>query len=578
MYVSKTGTCPRRRARWIVALSGAIGWIATSVAVAAPNDLDFHITQDAQRLEMVVDTSRILTLEEEIPRVLVNNQALVKVVPLSPNKVQVSAVKPGVTQINLWGKSGDVHSVDVVVYADARQLELVLQSEFPDAAIRVRPLASSVILTGFVDRPEIVDRVVRIASDYYPKVINNISIGGVQQICLNVRVMEVQRSKLRSLGVDWAFITGNDFVVSTAAGIISATSDIASGSAGLNVVSNASETFQFGIVDGSNIFNGFIEALRTNNYLKILAEPKLVTVSGRPATFNEGGEFPVIIPQGLGQNTVEYKTFGTRVDFVPIVLGNGNIRLDVRPEVSELDVTQGINLNGVVVPGVRSRFVDTAVEMRAGQTLALAGLIQSREISTTRGLPWLADLPWAGTLFRKVNTDHNEVELLMTVRPELVAALDPHQVPRLGPGENSTLPGDIDLYARGYSEVPRCCPPRRCEGPRRSAAPSAGYPINGLSPQFQSPQSQSPQSQPAGPSLGAPQGDGQAMQPGMMYGQPNGGGSHSSAMPSGQSLPGYGSSMQEPMVPGSGFPDTPPPGAQPVGELLGPTGYDEIGY
>ena len=117
---------------------------------------------------MVVDTSRILTLDEEIPRVLVNNQALVKVVPLSPNKVQVSAVKPGVTQINLWGKSGDVRSVDVVVYADARQLELVLQSEFPDAAIRVRPLASSVILTGFVDRPEIVDRVVRIAEDYYP--------------------------------------------------------------------------------------------------------------------------------------------------------------------------------------------------------------------------------------------------------------------------------------------------------------------------------------------------------------------------------------------------------------------------
>lgn len=576
MYVAlKTGTIRGGRARWLVALAGAIGLLATSTAATAgPNDLDFHVTEDAQRLEMVVDTSRILTLDEEIPRVLVNNQALLKVVPLSPTKVQVSAVKPGVTQINLWGKSGDVRSVDVVVYADARQLELVLQSEFPDAAIRVRPLASSVILTGFVDRPEIVDRVVRIAEDYYPKVINNISIGGVQQVSLHVRVMEVQRSKLRSLGVDWAYITGNDFVVSTAAGIISATSSIAAGSAQLDVISNASQTLEVGIVDGGNIFNGFVEALRTNNFLKILAEPTLVTVSGRPASFNEGGEFPVIIPQGLGQNTIQFKTFGTRVDFVPIVLGNGNIRLEVRPEVSELDITQGININGVVVPGLRSRFVDTAVEMRAGQTLALAGLIQSREVSTTRGLPWLADLPWAGTLFRKVNSDHNEVELLVTVRPELVAALDPHQVPATGPGEHSTLPGDVDLYFRGYSEVPKCCPDQRCPGPRRSSTPPAGYPINGL-------EMSAPAAGPVEiPMNMVPADAGQVMEPGMTYGQPMTG--YQQPIQSyGQPMQTYETPIQTPMQNyGEAIQSTLPTGqATDAGAgLLGPSGYDEVGY
>lgn len=556
MYATvKKGLVSRAGASLLSVLAGGI--LLASGVLAGPNDLDFHVTDGAQRLEMVVDTSRILTLDEEIPRVLVNNQALLKVVPLAPNKVQVSAVKPGVTQVNLWGKSGDVRSVDVVVYADARQLELVLQAEFPDAAIRVRPLASSVILTGFVDRPEIVDRVVRIAEDYYPKVINNISIGGVQQVSLHVRVMEVQRSKLRSLGVDWAFITGNDFVVSTAAGIISATSSVASGGAMLDIVSNASETLQVGIVDGGNIFNTFVEALRTNNFLKILAEPTLVTVSGRPASFNEGGEFPVIIPQGLGQNTIQYKTFGTRVDFVPIVLGNGNIRLEVRPEVSELDITQGINLNGIVVPGLRSRFVDTAVEMRAGQTLALAGLIQSRETSTTRGLPWLADLPWAGALFRKVSADHNEVELLVTVRPELVSALDPHQVPPTGPGEHSTLPGDVDLYGRGYSEVPKCCPDQRCPGPNRSSTPAAGFPINGIGAAIPAPTESGPVVQEGIP----------MMDSGMVYGE--------------QQTYGPVQGYEQPMQTyGEGYPIGQPVDVMPEsgGNLIGPSGYDEVGY
>jgi len=560
MYATETGLVSWAGARLLTALAWGVLLANPSGVHAGPNDLDFHVTDGAQRLEMVVDTSRILTLDEEIPRVLVNNQALLKVVPLAPNKVQVSAVKPGVTQVNLWGKSGDVRSVDVVVYADARQLELVLQAEFPDAAIRVRPLASSVVLTGFVDRPEIVDRVVRIAEDYYPKVINNISIGGVQQVSLHVRVMEVQRSKLRSMGVDFAYITGNDFVVATAAGIISATSSIgAGGGAGLDIVSSAAETLQFGIVDGGNIFNGFIEALRTNNFLKILAEPTLVTVSGRPASFNEGGEFPVIIPQGLGQNTIQYKTFGTRVDFVPIVLGNGNIRLEVRPEVSELDISQGISLNGIVVPGLRSRFVDTAVEMRAGQTLALAGLIQSTETTTTRGIPWLADLPWAGSLFRRVSSSHNEIELLVTVRPELVSALDPHQVPPNGPGDHTTIPGDVDFYFRGYSEVPKCCPDTRCNGPRRSASPMGGQPISELGGAMMAPMgaTMDPMIQPEAP----------VMDPGMTYGDPQ----------------TYGpvQSYEQPLQTyGEGFPTGQPVDVLPEsgGSLLGPSGYDEIGY
>jgi pilus assembly protein CpaC len=285
-------------------------------------------------------------------------------------------------------------------------------------------------------------------------------------VALHVKVMEVSRTKFRSMGFDFAVSNGSDFVVSTAAGLISA----ASGAGG--VVGTGADTVRFGIVNGNTTFDGFLEYLRRNDLVKILAEPTLVTVSGRPASFQEGGEFPIVVAQGIGANSVEFKQFGTRVDFIPIVLGNGHIRLEVRPQVSEIDASRGVDLGGVVVPGLRTRWVDTAAEMRSGQTLALAGLIQQRTESSSRGLPWIADLPFTGALFRRQSEEINEIELLVTVRPELVAALEPDQVPPVGPGEHTQSPNDVDFYWRGYLEVPRCCPEPRCTTP-------GGLPLHG---------------------------------------------------------------------------------------------------
>jgi pilus assembly protein CpaC len=318
------------------------------------------------------------------------------------------------------------------------------------------PLASSVVLSGRVDRPEDVSRIVRMAEDYYPKVINNIMVGGVQQVLLHVKVMEVSRTKLRALGFDWANFGNTDFVVQSVSGTLGSFTQAgtATGTGG--------ETITFGLIGPNNSFFGFLEALRENNLAKILAEPALVTVSGRPASFNAGGEFPILVPQSLGTIGIEYKEFGTRVDFVPIVLGNGSIRLEVRPQVSELDNANGVTVNGNRIPGLRTRWVDTAVEMRAGQTLALAGLIQTRIESQNRGIPWLADLPWAGAAFRRVEEQQNEIELVVTVRPELVDALDPHEVPGCLPGDQTTVPTDVELYFRGYIEVPNCCPDGSC--------------------------------------------------------------------------------------------------------------------
>jgi pilus assembly protein CpaC len=272
------------------------------------------------------------------------------------------------------------------------------------------------------------------------------------------------------MGFDFATINGNDFAISGVAGLISRAATQAGTATGNG------DTIRFGVVDGNNSFFGFLEALRRNNMVKILAEPTLVTISGRPASFNAGGEFPILIPSGLGTTSIQFKEFGTRVDFVPIVLGNGNIRLETRPQVSEVDEARGVTINNITVPGLRSRWVDTAVEMKAGQTLALAGLIQQRTESEVSAVPWLGELPWIGAAFRRTQETMNEIELLIVVRPELVDALDPHEVPPCGPGELTTSPGDVDLFWRGYNEVPKCCSDGSCPQCRARGV-SYGQPV-----------------------------------------------------------------------------------------------------
>jgi pilus assembly protein CpaC len=414
-----------------------------------------NVSKVTQRVEMVVNTSRILTLGKKIPRAQVNNPDVLELTPLSPTQIQISAVAPGVTQVNLWDEEDNVQSIDVFVFGDAQELVAILRTQFPKSALKVVPLSDSVVISGFVSQPSEVSTVVRIAENYYPKVINNISVGGVQQVMLHVRVMEVSRTKLRSMGFDFSVSRGGNFFVSGAAGLIAPSGAALGG-----------DTMRFGLVNAGANFLGTLELLQQKNLVKVLAEPTLVTVSGRPARFLSGGEFPILVPGGFGTVGIEYKAYGTEVDFVPIVMGNGRIRLEIRPQVSELDESRGVTINDLTVPALTKRFVDTGVEMSAGQTLAIAGLVQNRIESEHKGVPVLSDLPYLGAAFRRVQERNNEVELLILVTPELVEAVDAHQVPQIGPGMNSDSPTDWDLFMRGHIEVPRQQgPQRQFQGP-----------------------------------------------------------------------------------------------------------------
>ena len=170
---------------------------------------------------MTVNTSRILTLDQKIPQAQVNNPEVLQITALGPNQIQISAKKAGVTQVNLWSDDKQIYTVDVIVQPDARELAEMLKAQFPSASLKVVPVASSVMISGYVDQPEEVNHVIRIAEEYYPKVINNITVSGVQQVLLHVRVMEVSRTKLRTLGFDFAKITGNNMVASSVAGLLS---------------------------------------------------------------------------------------------------------------------------------------------------------------------------------------------------------------------------------------------------------------------------------------------------------------------------------------------------------------------
>ncbi|MCY2994246.1 MAG: pilus assembly protein N-terminal domain-containing protein [Planctomycetota bacterium] len=451
--MQSNATIPQLRFRWASHAVRTLGILVGLLGLARPlsaepvetSPLTFHIGKPAERLDMMVNTSRVLSLENKVPRLFVSDPSVIQATPLSPHQIQVSALKPGLTQLNLWDEKGSLFSVDVIVLRNAAELIDLLRTEFPEATLHVRPLNDeTVYIKGFVPRASMLDEIILLAKGYYRNVINGVAVGGVQQVALHVKVMEVSRSKLKQLGIDWAVLASNFSLTESAAGVI------------------GTETVQLNILGSGTKVTAFVQALRQYDLVKLLAEPTVVTMSGRAASFNSGGEIPVPVPNGLGTMGIEWKQYGTKIEFVPVVLGNGTIRLEVRPSVSEVDEARGTDISGVRVPALTERHVDTAVEMRAGQTLALAGLIQNRVESQNRGIPFLADLPWVGRAFSRVTERVNEVELLIMVTPELIGPLDPHQVPQCGPGQTTSPPSDCEFYSYGYLEVPNCCPDGQC--------------------------------------------------------------------------------------------------------------------
>lgn len=348
----------------------------------------------------------------------------------------------------------------VEVRQDIDRLAREIHQIDPSGKVEAQAIDDSIILTGTVKDAAEGDDIRKIAARYVAnptQLVNKLTLAAPNQIDLQVRVAEIQRSVLKQFGINWFNIEQSGV---TAFGMVTATNAIApnafnSGSGTSSVTklvpplagsslaaANPSTTGAFNTPtqtlignatnnnftasyrNGDFLVNSTIDALAQNGLITILAEPDLVTVSGQKASFLAGGEFPVPVPQtGTGSTaaiTIDWKQFGVSINFTPTILADGRIALHVAPEVSELAPQQGITVQGVTVPGITTRRADTTVELGSGQTFAIAGLLQNQTQQQLQAYPWIGDLPIIGTLFRSTAFQRGETELVILVTPYVV--------------------------------------------------------------------------------------------------------------------------------------------------------------
>ncbi|RMH09614.1 MAG: type II and III secretion system protein family protein [Nitrospirae bacterium] len=414
-----------------------------------------------QELELVVGKSIVLNSDRPIKRASLANPEIAEALVLSTTQVYVFAKTIGATTLIFWDKAGKVFAMyDLIVTPELSRLKAQIHELFPEETnIKVRGSHDYITLSGSVSGPDIVTQVVELAETYAPKKVKNLlQVSGVQQVMLEVRVAEMQRSLLKRLGVNFGIVRndGNGFGVttlnslSTVVPLKSATLDSASGGAdpfGFIFTPN----FLFRVASGNMTWTGFIDALKQNNLTKVLAEPTLVALSGQEASFLAGGEFPIPVPQSFGVTTIKFKKFGVRLNFSPIVLSNGRISMKVAPEVSELDFSGGISVTGgITVPAITMRRAETVIELKDGQSFAIAGLIQDNVKEAINKYPVLGDIPILGALFRSSSFQKNETELVVIVTPRLVKPLDIKT--QSLPTDSYLEPNDFEFMLMGYME------------------------------------------------------------------------------------------------------------------------------
>jgi pilus assembly protein CpaC len=434
------------------------------------------ITLTANQSRLVRTSVPIRTLDVTQPDVV-----LAKVV--SPTDIMLTGRKAGVSQIVIWDDRGHSQSIDLVVNADVSALAQELKKVLPDARVDISLANGAIVLRGRVHSAKVADQVVQVATPYAgtTKVVNLLEVGGGQQVMLQVRFAEVSKSVTSALAVDFGISNGSTgfggSIIGGVApiGVVNAPTNINTGA--LSIPPPGSGTTQFGAgVIGKTPFEIFLTALRQNNLVRVLAEPNLTVISGSQASFMAGGEYPYPVPQntgaaGVATITLEYKPYGVRLTFMPVVLGDGRIRLHVQPEVSDLDYTNSITLNGFVIPGLIKRTADTTVELSEGQTLSLAGLLSSRATATSSITPLVGDVPILGALFRSVRYVRSETELVVLVTPRLVSGMDPDQVPD-AVGEHWRYPTEGQLFLKAdlggpavdTTHAPTAMPPRTFQG------------------------------------------------------------------------------------------------------------------
>jgi pilus assembly protein CpaC len=440
----------------IVALAAMTAAVGTSMAQQTPQPARAVITpqravQPTSSMFLPLNKSQTLRVSEAVTRITVGNAEIVDAAVLSDHEFYVLGKATGTTNISVFGENNRLLAVvDAVVGTDVEGVKAAFHAMMPDDKVEVRAINDSIALSGTLASPAKVAQAIDVAKRFTDKdkVINNLRVTGTQQVMLQVKVAEMQRNVSKSFGFKPFLSVGKTNSATNPTGFSVST---------LDPVNLGNFALAVGrVVSGNFAFTEALDALEEKGAVKILAEPNLVAMSGDTANFLAGGEFPVPVSQttnsGVPTVTVEFKPFGISLAFTPTVIDRDLINLIVAPEVSQIDKTNAVSFNGFVIPGIQTRRAKTTVELRDGQSFAIAGLLSSNFTDTMRGIPGLMDIPIFGALARSSDYQRNETELVIIITPKLVQPASAGTL--VAPTDSFVPPSDAAIFLMGKTENP----------------------------------------------------------------------------------------------------------------------------
>jgi len=405
-----------------------------------------------RELELVAGRSIVIDSPAEIARISTSDPTIADAVPATTREFLVHGKGAGVATLVVWTKDGERSVYNVTVAPNVEPLRRLLKESFPGADIRVQSLRDEVTLTGRVANKETAERAAQLAAPLARTVVNNLEVAPPpvsEQILLRVRFAELNKSVGESLAVNLVSLGAGGTLGRTTTGQFSPPNVIPENGPARVTITDALNIFAF---RPDLDLMAFIRALQTQGVLQILAEPNLVTTSGKEASFVVGGEFPVPVVQGganVGAVTIIFREFGVRLTFNPQVTDHGTIKLYVRPEVSTLDFANALTISGFTVPALATRRVETHIELARGQSFAIGGLIDDRVTENLSRIPGFAAVPVLGALFKSRSENRAKTELVVLVTPEIARPLEPGDIPPSPAFPKPFLPAILEPVSPG---------------------------------------------------------------------------------------------------------------------------------
>jgi len=394
-----------------------------------------HQPTGSAPLRVMVGKSLLINTTERLRRISVTDPAIASAQPITPTQILVHGKSPGEISLLIWDELERSRSFDLRVDVDVSACAEEEHRVFPDEQIAVTPSRAAIVLSGHVSTEDVAKRAGELATAYSPKVVNVLTFGpvGAQEVLLQVKFAEVDRAALTQMGVNFVSTGAANTLGTLTTGQFGGFGPQTLGQAPTTTTTtNGTTTTTTSVQTLNNVLNLFlfrpdinfgavIEALQTRNLLQILAEPNLIAVNGKEASFLAGGQFPFPIVQpgaGFTAVTISFKDFGVNLKFTPVIMPNGNIHLHVAPEVSTLDFSNALTISGFTVPALSTRKAETEFELQDGQSFVIAGLIDNRVTDIYNKIPGLGDIPILGNFFRSksLQKSNSELMVLCTVR------------------------------------------------------------------------------------------------------------------------------------------------------------------